>query len=78
MATTDTAHLDADDDAETMTDHELVDALAALLSCEDDDLLEQIADGHTFADAGVLTMNAGLVLRLADGSEFQLTVVRSR
>ncbi len=32
----------------------------------------------TFADAGVLTDNRGLVLRLSDGSEFQLTIVRSR
>lgn len=32
----------------------------------------------SFADAGVLTRNAGLVLRLDDGSEFQVTVVQSR
>jgi hypothetical protein len=33
---------------------------------------------YTFEQAGVLTMNKGLVLSLADGSEFQLTIVRSR
>lgn len=31
-----------------------------------------------FRDAGVMTNNAGLVVRLSDGSEFQITVVRSR
>ena len=33
---------------------------------------------ETFRDAGVLTMNAGLVITLDDGSEFQVAVVRSR
>ena len=33
---------------------------------------------RTFEDAGVLTMNAGLVLRAPDGQEFQISVVRSR
>lgn len=33
---------------------------------------------RTFEQAGVLTLNAGLLLGLADGSEYQLTVVRSR
>ena len=32
----------------------------------------------TFYDAGLLTSNSGLVVRLADGSEYQVTVVRSR
>jgi hypothetical protein len=31
----------------------------------------------TFADAGLMTNDEGLVLRLADGSEFQLTIVQS-
>lgn len=29
----------------------------------------------TFEEAGVLTGNAGLVLKLMDGSEFQITIV---
>jgi hypothetical protein len=33
---------------------------------------------RSFAEAGVLTTNDGLVVTLSDGSEFQLTVVRSR
>ena len=32
----------------------------------------------TFRDAGLLTSNAGLILRTADGSEYQLTIVRSK
>lgn len=32
----------------------------------------------TFEEAGVLTRNKGLVVRLKDGTEFQLTVVKSR
>ena len=33
---------------------------------------------ETFRDAGVLTMNAGLVVTMDDGTEFQITIVRSR
>ncbi|MBQ8708816.1 MAG: hypothetical protein IJ523_12070 [Succinivibrionaceae bacterium] len=33
---------------------------------------------RTFAEAGVLTYNKGLVLELPDGTEFQLTIVQSR
>jgi hypothetical protein len=33
---------------------------------------------RSFADAGVLTRDAGLVLRAPDGQEFQITVIRSR
>lgn len=32
---------------------------------------------RTFEESGVLTGNRGLVVRLEDGSEFQLTVVQS-
>lgn len=36
--------------------------------------------GHVeiFKDAGVLTMNRGLVVTMDDGTEFQVTIVRSR
>jgi len=39
---------------------------------------ETIRSIVTFADAGVLTSNSGLVVRMVDGSEYQITVVRSR
>ena len=33
---------------------------------------------RTFAEAGLMTWNKGLVITLPDGSEYQLTIVRSR
>lgn len=39
---------------------------------------EGIAHVTTFAEAGLLTGNIGVVLRMADGSEFQITIVQSR
>jgi len=73
-----------------MNDHEFQDALKALLdeiACMDGDDLEQfdlpddlggIEHVRTFDEAGVLTQNAGLVIEMADRSEWQVTVVRSR
>jgi len=42
------------------------------------DELADIENISTFADAGPMTNNAGVVLKLADGSEFQVAVVQSR
>jgi len=39
---------------------------------------ESIRDIVTFEDAGVLTRNVGLVFYMEDGSEFQVTIVRSK
>ena len=33
---------------------------------------------RTFEDAGILTHDAGFTITLADGSEFQVTIKRSR
>ena len=33
---------------------------------------------RSFEEAGVMTCNAGLVLRIPDGQEFQIRVVKSR
>jgi len=59
-----------------------------LSNCEEDDEIapaELDPDGvlyecraSSFQDCGLLTSNDGVVLRLGDGSEFQITVVRSR
>lgn len=38
----------------------------------------EVTRAENFGERGVLTRNAGLVLTLADGSEYQITVVRSR
>ena len=45
-----------------------------------EDLPEELAGVEmvrTFEEAGILTDDKGLVLRMKDGSEFQITVVRS-
>lgn len=63
---------------------ELLEAVAVMDAEDRDDagLLDfedlEGASTRTFEEAGVLTLDAGLLLRLADGSEYQLTVVRSR
>jgi hypothetical protein len=49
--------------------------------CGADALGEPAMDGanvDTFAEAGVPTTDAGLVVTLHDGTEFQVTVVQSR
>ena len=71
------------------TDTELQDVLNALLAdaiystanlveIEPPEELGYIHSTETFEEAGVLTMNKGLVLRMKDGSEYQVTIVRSR
>jgi len=71
-------------------ERELQDALKSLLReialmNEDDasdagvpDDLVNLRRVRTFDEEGVLTQNAGLTVTAADGSEFQLTIVRSR
>jgi hypothetical protein len=66
-----------------MNETDLVEALVGLFNndtCLDevDPLVEDTEWVSTYEQQGVLTRNAGLVLRLRDGSEFQLTVVQSR
>ncbi|HBG25940.1 MAG: hypothetical protein A2Y10_19350 [Planctomycetes bacterium GWF2_41_51] len=39
---------------------------------------DQVAMVVNFQEAGMLTRNSGLVVRTADGSEFQITIVQSR
>jgi hypothetical protein len=58
---------------------ELVEALVALVADAADDMDDGLyrARVETFADAGVLTRDEGLVIWLRNGAEFQATVVRS-
>ena len=45
------------------------------------DIPDDVADidrVSTYPEVGMLTDNAGLVLRMKDGSEFQITIVKSR
>ena len=42
------------------------------------DGMGEITEVEDFVQAGVLTQDKGLIIRLADGSEFQLTINQSR
>ena len=72
-----------------MNEQTMQDALNALIAdvmlCIDtgDEIeppgeLEGIESVQTFGEAGVLTMNKGLVIRMKDRREFQVTIVQSR
>ena len=37
----------------------------------------QVTKIYTFEELGILTTNTGLVVRMKDGSEFQITIVKS-
>ena len=62
-----------------MTDAELRERLEALLveHWELSGAEQEIEMVESFKEAGVLTRDEGLVVRLDDGSEFQITVTRS-
>jgi len=75
-----------------MTEQRFQDCLYILLqaaadgACDDDGELlwpvvgaqEDVQEVRSFADDGVLTNNKGLTVRLVDGTEYQLTIVKSR
>lgn len=73
-----------------VTADDVQDALATVMQYGDEatvaDVLAEatgddqvgVARVSTYAQAGVLTRDAGLVVELADGSEFQITIIRSR
>lgn len=50
-------------------------ATAIELGCEDNG--EHPAEVNSFSDAGLLTQNCGLVVRMTDGTEFQITIVKT-
>lgn len=60
------------------------DMLAVLIQTEqltvpaEDGQEIQVSRVRGFAEAGLMTRDNGLVLTFSDGSEFQLTIVRSR
>lgn len=55
------------------SDEEMQEALLDLFSCSGGSL-----SARSFSDAGLLTYNRGVVLRLPSGAEFQIEVQRSR
>lgn len=57
------------------------DALNLLISGEldlVDTALGEVSNIKTYAEAGILTRDSGLVLRMEDGSEFQITIKQSK
>ncbi len=55
-----------------------IESLFLELEYDDENPLSgKIASAVSFEDAGILTHNRGVVLRMNDGSEFQLTIVQS-
>ena len=54
---------------------DIIEALYAF--AENDEPSVDIKDIVSFEDAGVMTHNKGLVIRLANGREYQITIVRS-
>ena len=68
------------DNGEQFTEDTLQNALRELIT-EGYDSYEMCWENlqvRTFAEAGLMTWNRGLVITLPDGSEYQLTIVRSR
>ncbi len=55
-------------------EEEFADILAGILMGQDEVEIEKVL---SFREAGVLTRDAGVVVTLADGREYQITVVRS-
>jgi hypothetical protein len=62
--------------------HDIAMALREILDPfahdHENELLAEIDSVTTYEDAGVLTRDAGFVLRFRDHTEYQVTIVRSR
>jgi hypothetical protein len=60
----------------------IVDLIEADAECDEEDSVggPELRDARLelFGDAGIMTRDEGLVVRLADGTQFQVTVVESR
>lgn len=64
-----------------MEANDVVEFLSALVcghSEESEDFTDEVHCVRTYREAGVLTRDQGLVVRMNDGSELQITVVRSK
>ena len=66
-----------DEEREDLSEQELEELLTQAIECFADEGEMPCAHIRTFEDAGVLTMNRGLVVQIG-AAEFQLTIVRSR
>ena len=64
-----------------MNEQVIREALQLILNGElslEDTALEETRVARSFEEAGVLSGDDGLVLRMQDGSEFQITIRQSR
>lgn len=64
-----------------MNEKTIEDALNLLISGEldlVDTALGEVSNIKTYAEAGILTRDSGLVLRMEDESEFQITIKQSK
>lgn len=59
------------------SEQELAQAIEIALT-DPDEIDLTVTDVETFEQAGLLTRNAGVVITLNNGQEFQLTIVRSK
>ena len=60
-----------------MSEHELANYLIEVLDWSNSED-GAIKDVDTFESAGLLTQNEGLVIKMQDGSNFQLTITKTR
>ena len=68
------------EEAEGLTESEVVDGLRALLMGEslEDTLLDSCTHTRTYEEGGYMTNNQGFTIHMADGSVFQITVKQER
>lgn len=75
--------MDADSDIDDCVeiDAEFIESVMRCALEGDEDAIAELSDNvrtvSTFTEDGVLTPDRGLVVRLADGREFQVTIMRS-
>ena len=66
---------------EEFTDEDLQNGLAQLIADDcsyGSEINWETLRVQTYSEAGIMTSSKGLVITLPDGSEYQLTIVRSR
>jgi len=64
-----------------MTEQDIEQALLELEYQTGEDggpITEQLHSAVSFEDQGIMTLNRGVVFRMKDGSEFQITIVKSK
>lgn len=68
-------------DYEETTEEKVEEALIGILQygeSAEDTALADLQSVMSFGQEGVMTYNRGVVLKMADGTEFQITIVQSR